>query len=88
MEGMSGCDFSISSPISAIAKAEGKRFFFIHSKNDTVIPTAASEALYSEAVKNNTAAIWIIDGVPHICGFTMQEDNYVNRVLSFLSAEE
>ncbi len=86
MEGLSGCDFSSSSPISAIAKTEGKRFFFIHAKDDTVIPTTASEALYQEAIKNNSAEIWIIEGVPHICGFAMQEDNYVNRVLNFLNS--
>ncbi len=84
MEKISGCDFSDISPLNSLKSTSGKSFYFIHCINDTIIPLSSSEALFAAAEENNYAEIWTPEG-EHILGFEVQEENYKNRILNFLT---
>jgi fermentation-respiration switch protein FrsA (DUF1100 family) len=82
---MSGTDLWDTSPINVIKSMSNKNIFFIHGTSDTVFPYSDSQDMYQEAIKNNTADIWIVQNSRHIYAFKDQEENYDNKVLEFLN---
>jgi dipeptidyl aminopeptidase/acylaminoacyl peptidase len=74
------------SPIDSVSKAQNKSFLFLHGEKDNLFPYQNSVTLASAATEaGNTADYKIFTGVPHVLGYVYEEDDYIQKVLSFLS---
>lgn len=81
---VSSVDYGFESPLSAVEKASGKFYLFIHGQADSIIPCENSEKLYSAAKDSNTAEIYTVPKSAHIYGFMESGTNYEQVLLAFL----
>lgn len=82
-----GIDPSKVSPINAVNKIAPKPILFIHSKNDSVIPSSNSSDMYKiySSFPSNNSMLWLTDCNIHMGSFTSFPQEYMNKVFEFLN---
>ncbi len=76
-----GWKFSEASPLEYVAKCK-KPMFFIHSDNDTFVPSWMLDPLYK--AKKGVKELWIPAGSPHALAYYDYPEEYTKRVKTFL----
>jgi uncharacterized protein len=82
VEEVYGVDITQARPIDAVNKLAGHTaVFFINGDADTITPPAGMQALYSRA--GNPKQYWIVPGAQHAQSFTIDPEDYIQRVDAF-----
>ena len=83
----SGHPLYSDSPVEAVKRAEGKRFFFIQGQSDDLFSPDSVLTLSAAASAQNEVETWQVPGTNHIYSFKTDEENYVDRTIRFLNGE-
>jgi dipeptidyl aminopeptidase/acylaminoacyl peptidase len=68
-------------PLAVVGRLAPRPLLLIHSAADTVVPVGDAYRLYEAAGEGKE--LWIIDGVPHCCGYFADRAGYCARLLAF-----
>lgn len=72
------------SPMNATKILSGKPVFFIHGKNDSLIPSSNSEAIFKSFTSNPYAKLWLAENVGHMESLDMYKTEYLEAIKAFL----
>jgi fermentation-respiration switch protein FrsA (DUF1100 family) len=68
-------------PLAVVGRLAPRPLLLIHSAADTIVPVGDAYRLYEAAGEGKE--LWIIDGVPHCCGYFADRAGYCARLLAF-----
>ncbi|WP_180270649.1 alpha/beta hydrolase [Sporanaerobium hydrogeniformans] len=71
-------------PIEAIRSLKDKPLLLIHAKEDEIIPSEETKAIYEAIPHKGKVELWIPNIKGHILGHKLQKKEYQRRVLYFL----
>jgi dienelactone hydrolase len=76
-----GYSFADVRPLDVISRIAPRPLFMLHSSRDRVIPLEHSQRLFAAA--GEPKELWLLDEVPHCCGYFADPPGYVARIAAF-----
>jgi len=83
-----GVDYYAVRPVDVVARIAPRPIFFIQGTADTVVPPWNMQELAAAASRGHRAHVqtWLVPGAQHVQSYHVMEDEYVRRVIAFLTA--